>query len=68
VVVRGVFVSAQGLVAAGESPQKSASIKAAVRFLLRHQNENGGWGESYLSCVDKAYPTDGTGGEAGGAE
>jgi hypothetical protein len=28
--------------------------------LLSKQNPNGGWGESYVACVDKAYPSDGT--------
>ena len=31
------------------------------RFLLSKQNPNGGWGESYVACVDKAYPFDGAG-------
>ena len=33
----------------------------AQNFLLSKQNKNGGWGESYLACVNKAYPIDGTG-------
>lgn len=53
----------QALVAAGEDPTKSKAIQKAVAFLLGKQNQNGGWGESYLSCVDKAYPVDGTGGK-----
>ncbi len=28
---------------------------------MSKQNSNGGWGESYVACVDKAYPDDGTG-------
>ena len=27
----------------------------AVNFLLSHQNENGGWGEDFSSCYNKAY-------------
>lgn len=46
--------------AAGE-PRDSPHIRRAVEFLLRHQNPNGGWGESYLACVNKSYPADGTG-------
>lgn len=53
----------QGLVAAGENPRKSPAIKKAVDFILANQRPNGGWGESYLSCVDKAWPEDGTGGQ-----
>jgi len=29
-----------------------------VRFLLKRQNTDGGWGETYLSCVDKVYSQD----------
>ena len=54
----------QGLLAAGETASASPAIQRAVQFLLGQQRENGGWGESYLSCVDKAYPEDGTGGES----
>mmetsp|Transcript_16150 Transcript_16150/g.21370 ORF Transcript_16150/g.21370 Transcript_16150/m.21370 type:complete len:826 (+) Transcript_16150:32-2509(+) len=50
----------EGLVVSGE-PIDSPSIKKACEFLVQHQNENGGWGESYLSCVDKAYAEDGAG-------
>lgn len=50
--------------AAGEDPKTSKAIGKAVDFLLKQQRPNGGWGESYLSCVDKAYPEDGTGGES----
>jgi squalene cyclase len=58
------FIDLQGLVAAGEDPKTSKAIGKAVDFLLKQQRPNGGWGESYLSCVDKAYPEDGTGGES----
>jgi squalene cyclase len=43
--------------AAGESPE-SLSIKTAVGFVLSKQNKDGGWGESYVACVNKAYPED----------
>ena len=39
----------------------SPCIQKAAKFLLGKQNKNGGWGESYLACVNKAYPEDGTG-------
>jgi squalene cyclase len=33
----------------------------AVRFLLQRQSaSSGGWGESYLACVNKAYPEHGS--------
>ncbi|CAN0024404.1 unnamed protein product [Heterosigma akashiwo] len=44
----------EGLVVSGE-PLDSPHITRAVAFLLSKQRPNGGWGESYLSCVDKAY-------------
>ena len=47
--------------AAGESLSSSDALQRAVGFLLAKQNANGGWGESYLACVNKAYPPDGTG-------
>jgi len=31
------------------------SIRRAVAFIMSKQNGNGGWGESYRSCVDKYY-------------
>ena len=33
----------------------------AEKFLLDTQRANGGWGESYLACVNKAYTAEGTG-------
>ena len=51
----------EGLVAAGESLPASDALRRAEAFLLSKQNPNGGWGESYLACVNKAYPQDGTG-------
>ena len=44
----------EALTAAGVPPQDS-SIRRAVAFVLSKQNDNGGWGESYRSCVDKHY-------------
>jgi cycloartenol synthase len=56
----GTWFGIEGLIAAGE-PTDSFSIRKAVQFLLGKQNANGGWGESYLACVNKAYPIEGTG-------
>ena len=30
-------------------------MQKACDFLLHVQRQDGGWGESYLSCVDKVY-------------
>ena len=57
----GTWFGIEGLVAAGEDPASSEHIQRARAFLKGKQNPNGGWGESYLSCVNKAYPPDGTG-------
>ena len=31
------------------------AVQRACDFLLHVQRQDGGWGESYLSCVDKVY-------------
>lgn len=56
----GTWFGIEGLISAGEDPD-SPAIQKALSFLLDKQNPNGGWGESYVACVDKAYPSDGTG-------
>ena len=57
----GTWFGIEGLVAAGESPSDSVYIRKAINFLISKQNPNGGWGESYVACVNKVYPSDGTG-------
>ncbi|KAI9115663.1 hypothetical protein K1719_013332 [Acacia pycnantha] len=44
-----------GLAAAGETYENSKTIRRAVNFLCTKQNEDGGWGESYLSCPTKKF-------------
>jgi squalene cyclase len=58
--VYGTWFGIEGLIAAGESID-SPSIQRAVQFLVGKQNPNGGWGESYIACVNKSYPANGTG-------
>lgn len=41
-------------------PTSHPSIQKAMKFLLSKQNPNGGWGEAFISCADKAYPVYGT--------
>ncbi|KAI0511005.1 hypothetical protein KFK09_011623 [Dendrobium nobile] len=50
----GIWFGVKGLIAAGKSYQDSPSIQKACNFLLSKQLASGGWGESYLSCQDKA--------------
>jgi len=57
----GTWFGVEGLVAAGEVLQRSEALQRAVNFLLKKQNPNGGWGESYLACVNKDYPAEGAG-------
>jgi cycloartenol synthase len=56
----GTWFGVEGLIAAGEAPD-SYSVRKATEFIISKQNPNGGWGESYVACVNKAYPYDGTG-------
>ncbi len=56
----GTWFGIEGLVCAGQD-SRSPPVTRATQFLLARQNPNGGWGESYVACVDKAYPRDGSG-------
>ena len=50
----GTWFGVEGLVLSGE-PKGSDSLKRACAFLVNVQNANGGWGEDFTSCYDKAY-------------
>ena len=54
----GTWFGVEGLVLSGE-PQESSALTSACEFLLRNQNANGGWGEDFTSCYDKAYAAEG---------
>ena len=57
----GTWFGVEGLIAAGEAPfgvegkSVSPNIAKACEFLLSKQNEDGGWGEAFESCVQEAY-------------
>ncbi|KAJ6435969.1 hypothetical protein OIU84_001074 [Salix udensis] len=51
----GILFGIKGLVAAGNIFNNNSSIRKACDFLLSKQCSSGGWGESYLSCQNKAY-------------
>ncbi|XP_059456664.1 beta-amyrin synthase-like isoform X1 [Corylus avellana] len=44
-----------GLEAAGKTYNNCLATRKGVEFLLKTQNDDGGWGESYLSCPNKEY-------------
>ena len=54
----GTWFGVEGLVLSGE-PAGSDHLRRACAFLLAKQNPNGGWGEDFTSCYNKAYARDG---------
>nr|ABX75048.2 cycloartenol synthase 2 [Polygala tenuifolia] len=51
----GAWFGLKGLIAAGRTYKDSSSIQKACDYLLSKELAPGGWGESYLSCQNKAY-------------
>lgn len=50
----GTFFGVSGLLAAGV-PRTDRAIRSACRWLVEHRLPDGGWGESYLGCVEGRY-------------
>ncbi|KAJ8760087.1 hypothetical protein K2173_010943 [Erythroxylum novogranatense] len=51
----GAWFALMGLTAAGKTYTNCLAVRKGVDFLLQMQCEDGGWGESYLSCSNKVY-------------
>src|ERR671934_669913 len=52
--VYGTGAAVPAAIALG-TPQRDSAIRAAVRWLEAHQNEDGGWGEDLRSYDDPAW-------------
>ncbi|KAI4353658.1 hypothetical protein L6164_002590 [Bauhinia variegata] len=53
--IYGTLFAISALAEAGKSYSNSLAMRRGVEFLLGTQREDGGWGESYLSCTNKVY-------------
>nr|QHT64456.1 2,3-oxidosqualene cyclase 3 [Tripterygium wilfordii] len=53
--IYGTWFALAGLTATGKTYTNCLAIRNGVEFLLRTQRDDGGWGESYLSCPKKVY-------------
>lgn len=49
----GTMFALKGLVAAGKTYDNCEGVHRGVDFLLNSQCDDGGWGESFLSCPNK---------------
>ncbi|MFN0061365.1 MAG: 2,3-oxidosqualene cyclase [Myxococcaceae bacterium] len=50
----GTWFGVWGLISAGAKPG-DAALERAVKFLLAHQQKDGGWGETIESCRQRRY-------------
>eukprot|EP00258_Populus_trichocarpa_P040201 XP_024456220.1 lupeol synthase isoform X3 [Populus trichocarpa] len=53
--IYGTWFALGGLAAAGKTYSNCLAVRKGVDFLLGSQRDDGGWGESYLSCPKKEY-------------
>jgi beta-amyrin synthase len=54
--IYGTWFALGGLAAAGKTYSNCLAVRKGVDFLLGSQRDDGGWGESYLSCPKKVIP------------
>ncbi|CAB4272094.1 unnamed protein product [Prunus armeniaca] len=52
--IYGTWFAIRGLEAAGKTYNNCEAIRRGVEFLLKTQRDDGGWGESYISCTNKS--------------
>jgi squalene cyclase len=50
----GTWFAIDGLMEAGV-PKDHPAILKACEFLISKQKEDGGWGETFMSCVTREY-------------
>ncbi|XP_030462926.1 beta-amyrin synthase-like isoform X1 [Syzygium oleosum] len=53
--IYGTWFALVALEAVGRTYENCEAVRRGVEFLLNTQLEDGGWGESYLSCPTKSY-------------
>ncbi|CAA7022138.1 unnamed protein product [Microthlaspi erraticum] len=53
--IYGTWFGLSGFATIGKTYKNCISMRKGVDFLLAIQNEDGGWGESHLSCPDQRY-------------
>ncbi|KAI5422623.1 Beta-amyrin synthase, variant 2 [Lathyrus oleraceus] len=53
--IYSTWLALNGLEAAGKTYKNCPAISRATKFLLQTQRKDGGWGESFLSCLQKLH-------------